>query len=285
MKVVLESYILSSYKNRKRKNAVMIVSIMFATLLTLLPVVGITFMVISNGFSSLDWDFFTQLPKPVGEEGGGIANALVGTAILISIASAIGVPWGIGIGTFLSESNSKRANTIRICVDLLASIPSIVVGLFVYAVVVLPMKRFSALAGGIALGILMVPTIARSTEEILRLIPMSIRESGLALGLARWKVTVRILLRGSLPSLISGVMLAVARVSGETAPLLFTAFGNRFWHRGLDEPIASIPLQIFNYSISPYDDWHRQAWAAALILVLFVMVLNGITRILLKREI
>jgi phosphate transport system permease protein len=232
-------------------------------------------------------DLFTQLPKPVGETGGGMANALIGTVGLVGLASIVSIPWGIGAGMFLSEYGSfkpKLSSSVRFFIDILASMPSILVGLFVYSVVVISMKRFSAIAGGVALGILMIPTIARSTEEFLKLVPSHIREAGLALGLPRWKVTLRIILKGSMGAISTGIVLAIARASGETAPLLFTAFNNRFWNRGLDQPIASLPVQIYTYAISPYDDWHRQAWGGALVLLAFVFLVNLFTRLLLVKS-
>jgi phosphate transport system permease protein len=217
----------------------------------LTPLISVFSYVVLRGFSSLNFAFFTELPKPVGEIGGGISNSVAGTAILVALSSVIGIPWGIIIGMYLSEyGQGKLGSVVRFSVDLLASVPSIIIGLFVYALVVMPMKRFSALAGGIALAILMIPTVARTTEEILKLVPVHIREAGLALGLPRWKVILRIVLRGSLGAITTGVMLSIARVSGETAPLLFTAFGNRFWHQGLDQPIASLPVR-FTITQSP----------------------------------
>ena len=282
---VLNSWIVKSHARRKLTNSVVSVLLVIAAVLALIPLISVFSFVTVRGISSLDWDFFTSLPKPVGETGGGIANALAGTAILVGLASAIGLPWGVGVGLYLAEYGAgKRASIVRFAVDLFASIPSIVIGLFIYAAIVMPMRRFSAYAGGIALGILMVPTVARSTEEILKLIPIDIREAGLALGLPRWKVILRIVFRGSIGAILTGVMLSIARVSGETAPLLFTAMSNRFWSHRLDQPIASLPVQIYNYAISPYDDWHRQAWGGALVLVLFVLTLNLATRWAIKTK-
>jgi phosphate transport system permease protein len=274
----------AGYRRRKLTNFAVCVLLATAAALALVPLLSVFQYVLQQGLPALNFSFFVELPKPVGEAGGGMANALVGTLILIGIASLIGIPWGIGTALFLSEygERSRVAHVVRFCVDILASIPSIVIGLFVYAVVVLPMKRFSAYAGGIALGILMVPTVARSAEELLKLVPTHIREAGLALGLPRWKVTLRIVLRGALSGIATGVILAVARVSGETAPLLFTALNNRFWSHSLDQPIASLPVQIYTYAISPFDDWHRQAWAGALVLVALVFFVNLLTRFLLQ---
>lgn len=274
----------AGYRRRKIVNFLMCILLALAAALALIPLLSVFQYVLQQGLPALNLSFFTELPKPVGEAGGGMANAFVGTLILIAIASIIGIPWGIGTALYLSEygDRSRIAHAVRFCVDILASIPSIVIGLFAYTVVVIPMKRFSAYAGGIALGILMVPTVARSAEELLRLVPTHIREAGLALGLPRWKVTLRIVLRGALSGITTGVILAVARVAGETAPLLFTALNNRFWAHSLDQPIASLPVQIYTYAISPYDDWHRQAWAGALVLVALVFFVNLTARFLLQ---
>jgi phosphate transport system permease protein len=279
----LTSAIEARYRRRKLINILMCMGLALAAAVALLPLLSVFQYVIQQGWPALSQSFFTELPKPVGEVGGGMANALVGTLILIGIASLIGVPWGIGTALYLSEyGKGKLADAVRFCVDMLASIPSIIIGLFVYAIVVIPMKRFSAYAGGLALGILMVPTVARSAEELLRLVPTHIREAGLALGLPRWKVSLSIVLKGAMSGISTGVILAVARVSGETAPLLFTALNNRFWSSGLDQPIASLPVQIYTYAISPYDDWHRQAWAGAFVLVFLVFFVNLATRFLLQ---
>jgi phosphate transport system permease protein len=274
----------AGYRRRKLVNFFMCVLLAAAAALALIPLLSVFQYVLQQGLPALNLSFFTELPKPVGEMGGGMANAFAGTLILIVIASLIGIPWGIGTALYLSEygDKSRIAHAVRLCVDILASIPSIVIGLFTYTVVVIPMKHFSAYAGGIALGILMVPTVARSAEELLKLVPTHIREAGLALGLPRWKVTLRIVLRGALSGITTGVILAVARVAGETAPLLFTALNNQFWTRSLDQPIASLPVQIYTYAISPYDDWHRQAWAGALVLVALVFFVNLTARFLLQ---
>lgn len=272
---------LFNHRKRKFKNAFMTGALGLAALVALIPLFSVFGYVVYRGFGGINWDFFTQLPKPVGEEGGGMANALAGTGILVLLASAIGVPWGIATGLYLSEyARNRFSHVVRFSVDMLASVPSIIIGLFVYALLVVPMKRFSAFSGGVALGLLMIPTVARTTEELLKMVPVHIREAGLALGLPRWKVTVFIVLKGSLGPILTGVMLGVARVAGETAPLLFTAFSNRFWHQSLDQPIASLPVQIYNYAISPFEDWHRQAWAGALVLVLWVLAVNLVTRFL-----
>jgi phosphate transport system permease protein len=214
-----------------------------------------------------------------------MANAIVGTGILVALASLIGIPVGIGAGVYLAEyGRGKLATLLRFAIDLLASVPSIIVGLFAYAMLVVPLKRFSALAGACALAVIMIPIVARTTEELLRLVPQHIREAGLGLGIPRWKVILRIVLRGSLGGIATGVMLAIARAAGETAPLLFTALNNQFWSHRLDEPIASLPMQIYTYAISPYDEWHRQAWGGALLLMIFVLGLNLGTRAILRRQ-
>jgi phosphate transport system permease protein len=256
-----------------------------AVILAVLPLVSVLGYVIAKGASGLSLHFFTDLPKPVGEPGGGMAHALVGTITLVGIASAIGIPAGVLAGVYLSEFGStKLARIVRFSADVLAGVPSIVVGVFVYTILVLWMRRFSAWAGGLALAILMLPTVVRTTEEMLKLVPSQLREAGLALGLPKWRTTLFIVLRTAAPGIGTGVMLAVARVAGETAPLLFTAFGNRTWPDGLDQPIAALPVQIYTYAVSPYDDWHKQAWAAALVLVLFVLSLNLIARVVLRTK-
>ena len=234
---------------------------------------------------ALNISFFTELPKPIGENGGGMSNAILGTGTLIALAALIGLPFGIAGGVYLSEyAHGKISQLLRFAIDLLTSVPSIIIGVFVYALLVKPLRHFSALAGAVALGIIMLPIVARTTEEILRLVPMSIREAGLALGIPRWKVVIFVVLRGSVPGISTGVILAIARAAGETAPLLFTSFGSQYWSHGVLEPIASLPVQIYTYAISPYENWHHQAWAGALVLVLFVLLLNILTRIVAQRS-
>jgi phosphate transport system permease protein len=269
---------------RKLINWAMCAVLALAAALVLIPLLSVFAYVVKQGISSVNWNFFTQLPKPVGETGGGMANALLGTIELVLLAMLVGVPWGVATGVYLAEyGRGKFARALGFCVDLMTSVPSIVVGLFTYTILVMPFKRFSAMAGGASLAIIMIPIVARTTEELLKLVPNHIREAGLALGIPRWKVTLWIVLRGSMSGIITGVMLAVARVAGETAPLLFTAFNNSYWSFKLDQPIASLPIQIYNYAISPFEDWHRQAWAGALVLVCFVLVLNLSTRILMRQ--
>jgi phosphate transport system permease protein len=253
-------------------------------------VLGVLFFILGyityHGISALDWDFFTKLPKPVGEKGGGMANAIVGTVKLLALASLIGVPIGFLGGVYLSEYGRK--NTIgflvRYAADLLNGIPSIVMGIFAYTIVVLPMGHFSTVAGGVALGIMMIPIAVRSTEEFLKLVPASIREAGLALGLSEWKVVCYVVIPTAFRGIVTGIMLDLARVAGETAPLLFTAFSNRFWSRGWLEPTASLPVMIYTYAIAPYEDWHRQAWAAGMVLLMLVLGANLLSRLILHRR-
>ena len=250
-----------------------------ATLLAVVPLAGVLSYVGEAGLAGLSLDFFTGLPAPVGESGGGVRHAIAGTLVLVGLACLVGIPLGVTAGVYLAELGRGRlARLVRFAADVLAGVPSITVGIFVYTLVVLTMGRFSALAGGIALGILMLPTVTRTTEELLLLVPASLREAGLALGVPRWRVTLRIVLVTAAPGIATGVMLAVARVAGETAPLLFTALGNRFFSTALDQPIAALSVQIYTYATSPYDEWHRQASAAALVLVALVLVLNLLAR-------
>jgi phosphate transport system permease protein len=246
-----------------------------AAILATLPLVLILVHLIRKGASSLSLSFFTSMPKPVGEAGGGMANAIVGTLILIAIASAIGLPIGIGAGVYLSEKRrTPLAHTVRFLSDVLNGLPSIVMGIFAWEFLVRPVGHFSALAGGGALGAMMIPLVTRTTEEMLRVVPISLREAALALGYPRWRTSISVVLRTALAGIATGALVAVARVAGETAPLLFTAFGNQFWSTSLREPIAALPLQIFTYAISPYDEWHAQAWAGALVLISIVLIIS-----------
>jgi phosphate transport system permease protein len=245
------------------------------------PLFLVTYFLLKQGYSSLDLNFFTQLPKPTGESGGGMANAIVGTIELLAMASVVGVPIGVLGGIYLAEYGSDLANDwLRFAADVLNGVPSIVWGMVVYLMLVVPFKGFSAYAGGVALGLMMVPLVMRTTEEVLILVPQSYREAALALGIARWKVIMVIVVRTALKGIATGVIIALARIAGETAPLLFTALGNNFWNHNLKEPIAALPLQIFAYAISPYDDWHRQAWAGALVLMALILALNITVRVL-----
>jgi phosphate transport system permease protein len=270
---------------RKIINHLMISILILAAIVAIFPLASVLIYVIKQGWSSLNWEFFTSLPKPIGEIGGGLAHAILGTVVLILTASVLGIPFGIAVGLYLSEyGTGKIATALRFGIDLLASTPSIIIGIFAYAVLVVPLKHFSALAGALSLAMIMIPTVARTTEELLKLVPIHVREAGLALGIPRWKVILRIVLRGSIGGIMTGVMLAIARAAGETAPLIFTAFNTPYWPKGLLQPIASLPVQIYNYAISPYEDWHRQAWAAAMVLVLFVLIMNIVTRLILQRK-
>jgi phosphate transport system permease protein len=240
--------------------------------LVLAPLIAIFGYLIYRGVGSINWAFLTQTPKPVGEPGGGMANAIVGSIFILGIASIIGVPFGIGAGIYLAEFGRNRfGSLIRFTADVLNGVPSIVIGIVAYSIVVLYQKHFSALAGGVALAIMMVPTISRTTEEMLLLVPQALREAAYGLGVPRWRTTLSITLRTATSGVITGIMLAFARVAGETAPLLFTAFGNQFWSLHYDQPTAALPLQIFVYAISPYDEWHRQAWAGALVLIILIV--------------
>lgn len=267
------------YKRRKALSVWMTSLLGLATLTAAGALLFVFGVVVVRGLPHLEWSFFVNLPKPVGEEGGGMLNAFIGSMLMVFLGSLVGIPWGVGAGIYLSEYGRGRlAFIIRFAADMLSSVPSIVIGLFVYVIVVRPMHRFSALAGAISMAVIMIPIVARNTEELLKLVPQHIREAGLALGIPRWKVTLWIVLRGSLSGLITGVMLAIARVAGETAPLLFTALNNRFFSASLDQPIASLPVQIYTYAISPFQDWNHQAWAGAFVLVAFVFLLNILTR-------
>ena len=270
----------SRYFRRRVLDRTMSLVLMLATLLALLPLISIFIYIAYQGLGAINWAFFTQTPKPVGEAGGGLANSLIGTTLLASLASLFGIPWGIGVGLYLSEfGDSIWAKVVRFSTDLLSSVPSIIIGLFIFTVVVTPMKHFSTFAGSVALALIMVPIVARTTEELLRMVPKNVREAGLALGLPRWRVTLLIVLKGSRKGICTALMLALARITGETAPLLFTAFNNQFWSFKLNEPISSLPVQIYTYAISPFEDWQRQAWAGALVLVMFVFTINGVTRL------
>jgi phosphate transport system permease protein len=253
-----------------------------------LAVVSVLFFILGyliwNGGRSLSWSFFTQLPKPVGEPGGGMANAIVGSLKLLTLAALMGLPVGLLAGVYLAEFGGKTFSfVIRYTTDLLNGVPSIVIGIFAYSLVVLPVKHFSALAGGVALGMMVIPITVRSTEEFLRAVPGNLREGAMALGASKWKTIVTVVLPAASAGILTGMLLALARVAGETAPLLFTAFGNRFWSPGFEQPTASLPVMIYTYAIAPYDDWHRQAWAAGLVLLGLVLVANLGARLLLSR--
>jgi phosphate transport system permease protein len=269
---------------RKSLNVVMLT----LTGVAAFSVVAVLFLILGylvwNGGKSLNWDFFTKLPKPVGETGGGMANAIVGSLKLLLLAAVMGLPVGLMAGVYLAEFGGRTFSyVIRYTVDLLNGVPSIVIGIFAYSLVVLPVKHFSALAGGFALGMMVIPITVRSTEEFLRSVPGSLREAAMALGANKWRTILTVVLPAAKGGIITGVLLALARVAGETAPLLFTAFSNRFWSPGWGQPIASLPVMIYTYAIAPYDDWHRQAWAAGLVLLALVLIANVGTRLALSR--
>jgi len=251
-----------------------------ATIVVMAPLIAIFGYLLYKGASSLNFAFFTQIPKPVGEVGGGMANSIVGSGVLLAIASLMGVPIGIAGGIYIAEfgRNKRLANMVRFTADVLNGVPSIVMGIAIYTLIVVPQKHFSALSGGVALGIMMIPTITRTTEEMLLMVPLNVREAALGLGVPNWRSVLSITLRTASPGVITGCMLAFARVAGETAPLLFTAFGNQFWSTSVNEPIAALPLQIFIYAISPYDEWHRLAWAGALVLIVLIVVSVALVR-------
>lgn len=250
-----------------------------AAIVATLPLLFIILHLVRQGAASLRPGFFTEMPNPVGETGGGMANAIVGTLILIATASVIGLPVGIGAGLYLADRRSAPlATVVRFLSDVLNGLPSIVLGIFAWEFLVRPFGGFSALAGGVALGAMMIPLVTRTTEEMIRLVPVSLREAALALGYTRWRTSVSIVLRTALPGIVTGALVAIARIAGETAPLLFTALGNQFWSTSLREPIAALPLQIFSYAISPYEAAHAQAWAGALILIAIVLVISLIAR-------
>ena len=251
-----------------------------AAILATLPLLLILVHLLAKGASSLSLDFFTHMPKPVGESGGGMANAILGTLLLIGIASLIGLPVGIGAGLYLAEKRTTPlAYSVRFLSDVLNGLPSIVIGIFAWEFLVRPIGHFSALAGGVALGAMMIPLVTRTTEEMLLTVPTSLREAALALGYPKWRTSIAVVLRTALAGIATGALVAVARIAGETAPLLFTAFGNQFWSTSVREPIAALPLQIFAYAISPYDEWHRLAWAGALVLITLVLVISIAARL------
>ena len=269
---------------RRGTNGFMTLAAGTAVLLVLLPLGAIFGYLVYKGLGTISWAFLTQTPKPVGEAGGGMANAIAGSAYILGIASLMGVPIGIGAGIYLAEYGRNRfGDLIRFTADVLNGVPSIVVGIVAYGIVVLGQGHFSALAGGVALAIMMIPTIARTTEEMLLLVPNAVREAAYGLGVSRWRTTLSITLRTATSGVITGVMLAFARVAGETAPLLFTAFGNQYWNWKMNQPTAALSLQVFTYAISPFDEWHKQAWAGALILIVLIVASVSAVRIVAGR--
>jgi phosphate transport system permease protein len=273
-----------SYAWRSRKNLLMLGLCAAAVVLALLPLVSLLWVVVARGLGAFSLDFFTKLPRPVGESGGGIGNAIAGTLYMVAMACAIGVPLGLGAGVYLAERGDGRmGGAVRFTADVLASTPSIVVGVVAYGLVVVPMKGFSAFAGAVALAIIMVPILARTTEEMVRLVPRPLREASLALGVSGWRTSLLVVLRTALGGLITASLVTIGRIAGETAPLLFTSLNNQYWNFRPDQPTASLTVQIFNYAISPYPDWHEKAWGAALCLLLIVGTLSGCARLLGKR--
>jgi len=276
----------SHYRFRRAKDRGMVVVTFLCTVAVLVPLFLVLGFLARTGVSALNWDFFTEIPGAAGEPGGGMANAIAGTILLITLAGAMGIPIGVLGGTYLSEYPSTRLSQVtRFTADVMNGIPSIVMGLFAYVLIVLPLRHFSALAGGVALGVMLIPTVVRTTEEIVRLVPQSVREASLALGIPTWKTTMRVVIPTAAAGIVTGIMVGLARIAGETAPLLFTAFGNRFWNWDILQPIAALPLQIFAYAISPFDDWHRQAWAGALVLVTIVLIVNIAARFAANRQV
>lgn len=269
---------------RRAVNSLAALLAIAAVILVLLPLGAVFGYLVYKGFGSINWAFLTQTPKPPGEVGGGMANAIAGSGLILFIGSVIGIPLGIGAGIYLAEYGRGRLRQlIRFTADVLNGVPSIIVGIVAYGLVVITQGHFSALAGGVALAIMMIPTITRTSEEMLLLVPVAVREASYALGVSRWRTTLSITLRTATSGVITGVMLAFARVAGETAPLLFTAFGNQYWNWKVEQPTAALPLQIFTYAISPYDDWHRQAWAGALVLIVLIVAAVSAVRLVVSR--
>jgi phosphate transport system permease protein len=269
---------------RRVTDRVMTGAAVLTVVLVLAPLIAIFGYLVYKGIGSLNWAFFTQTPKPMGELGGGMANAIVGSLLILGIASAIGVPFGVGAGIYLAEFGRNRfGGAIRFTADVLNGVPSIVIGIVAYAIVVLYQKHFSALAGGVALAIMMVPTICRTTEEMLLLVPQALREAAYGLGVPRWRTTLSITLRTATSGVITGIMLAFARVAGETAPLLFTTLGNQYWNLHPDQPTAALPLQIYVYAGSGSDDWIRQAWAGSLVLIVLIVTAVAAVRYVVRR--
>lgn len=271
---------------RRRITSLVMIGLTFlAAAAAALPLILIFGYLLKQGAASINGAFFTNGPKPPGELGGGMGNAIVGTIILVALSSVIGLPVGVGAGLYLAEREGTRlARLVRFLADVLNGLPSIVMGIFAWQVLVRPMGHFSTLAGGVALGVMMIPMVTRTTEEMVRLVPVSLREAALALGYSRWRTSLTVVLRTAVGGIVTGALVAIARIAGETAPLLFTAFGNQFWSTSLRQPIAALPLQVFNYAISPYDDWHRQAWAGSVVLVGLVLLISIVARLAVRRR-
>lgn len=270
----------SGHRRRRMLSAVMLACTGVASFLVVVPLLLIFYHLVSSGAGALNLDFFIRLPAPVGETGGGMANAVLGSFLLVFYAGLIGIPVAVGVGVFLAEERrSKFGNFVRFIADVMNGIPSIVTGIFVWAWVVVAMGGFSLMAGSVALAVMLIPMVARTTEEMVRLVPRELREGGRALGFTRWRTTLGIVLPAAKSGILTGILVALARIAGETAPLLFTAFGNPFWEWRLNEPVSALPLLIYQYAISPYDDWHRQAWAASLLLICLVLVVSLMARL------
>jgi len=268
-----------SLKLRRVRNHAWTVLCGLAVLVALVPLASLLWLVVSQGAAGLSFTFFTARPAPVGEMGGGVGNAIAGSFTIVGLACLLGLPVGIGAGVYLAErGNGRFGDAVRFTCEVLSGVPSIVIGIVAYGLIVIPMKRFSALAGGVALALIMVPGLARATEEFVRLVPGALREASLALGIPQWKTSLRVVLRTALPGIVTASLLAVARAAGETAPLLFTSLNNQYWNFRPDQPTASLTVQIFNYAVSPYGDWHQKAWSAALVLLLLVGMLNLVAR-------
>jgi phosphate transport system permease protein len=275
-----------SHRARQAVNATMTALCALAVVVALVPLASLLWLVVSRGFHSLSLAFFTHLPAPVGEVGGGVGNGILGTLFMVGLASCLGLPLGIGAGIFLAErGNGKLGSVVRFTAEVLAGVPSIVIGVVAYGLIVLPMHHFSALAGGVALAILMIPTLARATEEMVRLVPLSLREASLALGVPAWRTSLSVVLRTALGGVINAALLSIARAAGETAPLLFTALNNQYWNTKPLQPTASLTVQIFNYAISPYEDWHAKAWGAALCLLLIIGALSLVAKLATRRRV
>lgn len=272
---------MKSLRSRRFVNRFMTGLCALGLIVALAPLLSVLWLVVSRGLAGLSLDFFTSLPAPVGEAGGGVGNAILGTLYIVGLACLIGVPLGVGAGVFLAErGDGPVGDAVRFTAEVLSGVPSIVVGIVAYGLVVLPMRRFSAIAGAVALSVLMIPTLARSTEELVRLVPHSLREASLALGIPEWRTSLKVVLRTALGGIITAILLAIARASGETAPLIFTALNNQYWNFKADQPTASLTVQIYNYAVSPYEDWHAKAWSSALVLLLLVGLLSLFAKVL-----
>ncbi|MFP4415688.1 MAG: phosphate ABC transporter permease PstA [Chitinispirillaceae bacterium] len=282
-KETVDSHVMRRVRLRRNWDYVFYSLVLIFCLLAILPLLLIFFNIFRQGISTINWDFFVHLPKPVGEMGGGIANAISGSAMLVGMACLFALPVGVAVGVYLAEIRNKFSHGVRLCMEVLQGIPSIVIGIVAYLWVVRPMGGFSAFSGAIALAIMMLPVVVRTTEETLRLIPASLKEASLALGAPYYLTVLRVVLPAGLSGIVTGVLISIARIAGETAPLLFTAFGNPYMNYDPMKPVHSLPLIIFNYAISPYDDWHSLAWGASLVLIIFVLCLNLLSKLIARR--